>query len=156
MRNEIAIMLAMLATACAAAPAPQPREVRAPPGWQSFCFPLPLQFVGETDAIVDESRALVRLVVDAQRFRGYRWFHLAVPSGGESGRSDPAALARRRAEAVLRMLPEVGIRAGRVEVGYLPERSAYDVDGAYLTVMIPPEQVEEVRIARETHNIVTC
>lgn len=156
MRNAIALILAMLMTACAVAQAPRLREVRAPPGWQPFCFPLGVRFVGGADAIVEESRAFVRTVVDAQGFRSYRWFHLAVASGGAPGRTDPGALARRRAEAVLRMLAGLGIRADRVEVSFAPELPAFDDHGAYLTVMIPPERVEELRIAREARGIIAC
>ena len=156
MRNAIMIGLAMAVAGCATSPMPHLREVHAPPGWESFCFPVYFEFVGETDIISDKSREFLRVMEGALDYRSFRWFHLEVRSGGSGARSAPHALIQRRTEALLRILPKVGIRADRVEVSLNPKLSAFDRDAANLTVMIPPEQVEANRVARETSNTVFC
>lgn len=156
MRNPIMIGLAMAIAGCATSQLPQLRDVHAPPGWESFCFPVYFEFVGETDIISDKSRELLRVMEGVMDYRSFRWFHLEVGSGGSGARSAPHALIRRRTEALLRILPEVGIQADHVEVSLNPELSASDREPANLTVMIPPEQVEANRVALETRNIVMC
>jgi len=156
MRNAIMIGLAMAVAGCAGSRMPPLREVHAPPGWESFCFPIYFEFVGETDIISDKSRELLKVMEGALDYRSFRWFHLEVRSGGSGARSAPHALIQRRTEALLRILPEVGIPVDRVEVGLRPELSAFDRDAANLTVMIPPEQVEGNRIAFETRKTVFC
>lgn len=156
MRNAIIIVLAMAVAGCTGSQTPPLREVHAPPGWESFCFPVYFEFVGETDIITDKSRELLRVMEGALDYRGFRWFHLEVGSGGSGARSAPHALIQRRTEALLRLLPEVGIRTDRVEVSLSPKLSAFDRNPANLTVMIPPEQVEANRVAFETRRIVMC
>lgn len=155
-RVAITIILAMAVAGCTASQVSRLRDVRAPPGWEPFCFPLGIQFVGETDTISDDGRELLRVVVDLQDYRSFQWFNLAVASGGSGSLASPQALVRRRAAAVLRILPEFGIRRDRVQVVFVPELSAFERDGAYLTVMIPPERVERLRILRETQNLIVC
>lgn len=156
MRDAIMILLAMAVAGCAGAQTPSPREVRAPPGWQSYCFPIYFDFEGETDIVSAKSRELLRVIEGSMGYRSFRWFRLELSSGGSDARSVPKALIRRRSEAILRILPEVGIRPDRVEVRIDPGTSAFDRAAANLTVMIPPEQAEAHRVARETRNIVMC
>lgn len=155
MRNAIMILLAMAVAGCAGQ-RPPVREVRAPPGWESFCFPVYFEFVGETDIISDKSREALRNIEGVMNYRSYPWFHLEVTSGGSGARSAPHALIERRTKALLRILPEVGIRLDRVEVSLNPALSAFDDYAAKFTVMIPPEQVEANRIAFETSRTVMC
>ena len=155
MRNAIMIGLAMAVAGCARSQMPL-REVHAPPGWESFCFPVYFEFVGETGIVSDKSRELLRVMEGALDYRSFRWFHLEVGSGGSGARSAPRAFIRRRTEALLRLLPEVGITVDRVEVSLSPKLSAFDRNPANLTVMIPPEQVEANRVAFETSRTVMC
>lgn len=159
MRVAIPISLALLVTGCMTA---QPgmtgqsinyQTVHAPPGWQSFCFPLPFRFAGETDTIAND-REMVRAVFDM--YRDVRWYHLVVAAGGLDSKPAPVGLAERRAQAVLRMLPSFGVRTDRVEVEFAPGMSMFGPDGAYLTAMIPPDEVERLRIERETRGTIVC
>ncbi|HEX8482928.1 MAG TPA: hypothetical protein VF650_13590 [Allosphingosinicella sp.] len=156
MRNAIIIVLAMAVAGCARSQIPNLREVHAPPGWESFCFPVYFEFVGETHIVSDKSRELLRVMEGTLDYRSFRWFHLEVGSGGSGARPAPRALIRRRTEALLRLLPEVGIAVDRVEVSLSPKLSAFDRNPANLTVMIPPEQVEANRVAFETNRTVMC
>jgi hypothetical protein len=160
MRVAIPIILALLVTGCTTAQPPavtaqsiHSPTVRAPPGWQSFCFPLHFRFAGETDTIAND-REMVRAVFDM--YHDIRWYHLVVAAGGLDSKPAPVGLAERRAQAVLRMLPSFGVRAERVEVEFAPRMSMFDPDGAYLTAMIPPEEVERLRVERETRGIIAC
>ena len=156
MRNAIMIVLAMAVAGCMRSQMPPFRQVHAPPGWESYCFPVYFEFAGETDIVSDKSRELLRVMEGTLGYRSFRWFHLEVGTGGSGARSASRALVRRRTEALLRLLPEVGIRTDRVEVSLSPKLSAFDLNPANLTVMIPPEQVEANRVAFETKGIVMC
>jgi hypothetical protein len=160
LRIAITIGLALLVEGCAAPRAAPPRTaplqaVHAPPGWQSFCFPLGVQFVGETDTIANDNQEVVRAILGSM-YRGFQWYHLVISAGGPESRPAPAGLAERRAQAILRILPSFGVRADRVEVEFVSEMSLFERDAAFLTPMIPPEEVERQRVERETLGRVEC
>lgn len=156
MRVPVILMLATMAASCAASQIPRLQEVRAPPGWESFCFPVPLRFVGDGEAVSTGSRELLSNVADIMGFRNYRWFNLSVAAGGSASRPAPHGLPQRRARAVLRLLPALGIDVDRVQIVFEPDLPALASDGANFSVMISPEQVEALRVRREVHGIIAC
>ena len=103
--------------------------------------------------------------------RDHRWLRLIVGNGGRDDRAS-LDLAKRRAEAAVRMITDLGWSPDRIQVeldqnvevtkfdhGTGP-RGAMLPSGmevpAWVTAMIPPEEVERLRIQRERHNIVVC
>jgi hypothetical protein len=117
---------------------------------------VPIQFVGDGDMVSTGGRELLRSVAEIMGFRNYRWFNLSVAAGGTALGPAPQGLPQRRARAVLRLLPALGVNVDRVQIVFEPDLPALASEGAYLTVMIPPEQVEALRVQREVHGIITC
>jgi hypothetical protein len=143
-------MMAMVAAACSVSRRADVQP-HAPPGWQSHCFPLDIHFMPGGDTIMAPNRDVFHAIIDM--YRDARWFNLTVVAG-EADR--PEGLGRRRVRVVLRQLAQLGIGVDRVQIQFLPGRSDIERDTAYLTMMIPPEQVEALRIQRETTGLVVC
>jgi hypothetical protein len=167
--------LAVLAAACSLS---QPRlelHVRAPAGWESFCFPVPIAFAPGTDRVSPGTERAMPVVYEAQ-LRRAGWLQLVVDGGPDASDRAARSLANRRARAALRLLRRLGVRADRVEVhiSYVGEIPRLDRDvevrppsspgaatpmdwAANVMEMIPPEEVERYRaLERENPALSIC
>lgn len=140
-------MLILALSSPAAAPLPRLEGPHAPPGYEAFCFPIQFDFEPNTASITNPPPERVAAILD-YGFRDAEWFYLglSVPRSEKDSR-----LVRQRADAVIRLLSDHGIRSDRIQLGVFEA----DYAGAGFSVMIPPEDVARVRAA-EARGIMFC
>jgi hypothetical protein len=139
--------------------------VRAPPGYEPFCFPYGFDFEGGTATMTPLSRERLAVVVDMHYGR-YDWLNLVVGMEVTEPEELGRKLARQRTEAILGELGRLGISRDRVQVkmdtSFLESdyrmaaaSTTPTVQAAWLTAMIPPEEMEKVR-AEEAKGVIFC
>jgi hypothetical protein len=139
--------------------------VRAPPGYEPFCFPYGFDFEEGTATMTSLSRERLAVVVDMHYGR-YDWLNLVVGVETTDPEEFGRKLARQRTEAILGELGRLGIAPDRVQVkmdasfiesdyGLRTAATTPTVQAAWLTAMIPPEEVKRVR-AEEAKGVIFC
>jgi hypothetical protein len=164
-------LLAVLVTGCSSLAQPLPHKVSAPAGWESFCFPVAIGFVPGTDEITPGTRWLLAPIYESHLSQ-YKWLYLVVLARQPDHRVD-LRLANRRARAAVRMITQLGFPHDHIAVemraGDYVDAMEHDLGRAadaaspaaievagYFTSMIPPEEVERLRIQYERERMVVC
>lgn len=146
----ILIALVAWAASCAAAVGQTVVEMRAPPGYEHFCFPYPIEFEDGSASLTEQSRERLRAVRDLY-YRQFEWNSLLIGVTGTPPREEDWALARERARTVLRVLTGLGFRRDRIQLVLDPGAHPQNT----FTAMIPPEEVKKVRAA-EAQGTIFC
>lgn len=169
MRRRIAILVAALAAGCSPA-LPPGQDVRAPVGWQSFCFPITVGFHPGRDKITPGTRVLFD-AVHGTYLRDSVWVSITVNARQPDGKVD-LGLAARRARAARRLVTSLGHRGDRIQLDIDRDRAVYVTEkdlrpvepespmavevAAYVTAMIPPQEVERLQALYEESRLVVC
>ena len=150
MTRLIPVTFIVSVASCAAAGHQPAVEMRAPPGYEHFCFPFPIEFEQGSASLTTQSRERLGAVAELH-YRQSVWNSLLISVSGTPPRKEDWALARERARTAIRVLTEIGFRADRIQVVLDPSAHPQNT----FTAMIPPDEVKIVR-AEEAKGVIFC
>lgn len=169
MKRRIAILVAALAAGCSPA-LPPGQGVRAPAGWETFCFPITVGFHPGRDEITPGTRVLFDAVYGTY-LRDSVWVSITVSARQPDGKAD-LGLAGRRARAARHLVTSLGHLGDRIQLDIDRDRAVDVMEkdlsplepesrmtvevAAYVTAMIPPQEVARLQRLYEESGLVVC